>query len=802
MNILTDILSLLKRKKYVDAPKPDDVLVLGIHEEPDMLGIASPVPYKAVKLIKIKDLVVNSQSCIYVNVPDPSAFAGIYRDTTTIDGQCYVNLRRLKSLSLNLTIVENGDFIDIDTTAEANEGENVGGGAELYLMKVGEILKFRTLTSSDASVTITQNADTIDLVVSGGGEDLAATLLIGNTTGGRNIITSDDDVIKAATGDAVLNLRLFPDTWFLGNLTSSTTTNSFIIGSTSALNIGMDTAQQFGLEVKPTSATLGGYDTAAPASFFRLQPKSAIITYESDLITPQDTIDGVIVSVESSVQDRNGSSENEGIALFLNSGTTAQPTKFNANTVRSVALGGKELTVNTDDTAYANQISLQQAGNTFDALLQPSATTADRTYTLPDRSGIVYVEDPNIVHVFSASDLPAALVTNTTYVIHGAITTANTVLVANQNTAIVGLNRDRDRLIYTGNTAFINILDADFFINNICFEATDPASLVIDARNYTAASFNEGRNKILHITNCQFRNCYNVCDFEGFDLIDIENTLFWYIKAPTIGLRYLNTSKIEITSCEFIRWFDETTIPTPGGWSTAAMFEIQPNGAGVGIGAVNISSSLFHPQQTQDGIKIDNSSTTGFGTISANTFVNVGLTTGVVFSPVAFGLPDYSQTSTQTYDVFANQGVLNSTSGVVMTVTGNTTNTLLTASTPTKVNTGTLAVLQAGVRYTVTTDGRCTYIGSKQVYVSIHGSLTFFKLGGGSADYTFYIYKNGVLLSGSGIDVVSGGATANGAISLTYGTLMNQNDYIEIYVENTVNNDDILVKSWQVLIRE
>jgi hypothetical protein len=131
----------------------------------------------------------------------------------------------------------------------------------------------------------------------------------------------------------------------------------------------------------------------------------------------------------------------------------------------------------------------------------------------------------------------------------------------------------------------------------------------------------------------------------------IENTLFWYIKAPTVGVRYLNTSKIEITSCEFIRWFDETTLPTPGGWSTAAMFEIQPNGAGVGIGAVNIAASLFHPQQTQDGIKIDNSSTTGFGTISANTFVNVGLTTGVV------GNFDYDIQNT--YILQGNQGLEN-----------------------------------------------------------------------------------------------------------------------------------------------
>ncbi len=51
MNILTDILGLAKRKKFLETAKPTDVLVIGISEEPDMTGVASPVPYKDVKLI-------------------------------------------------------------------------------------------------------------------------------------------------------------------------------------------------------------------------------------------------------------------------------------------------------------------------------------------------------------------------------------------------------------------------------------------------------------------------------------------------------------------------------------------------------------------------------------------------------------------------------------------------------------------------------------------------------------------------------------------------------------------------------
>ncbi len=57
MTILTDILLLLKRRQYIKEPlKSKDVFVVGVHEEPDMTGVASPIPYKSVRLAKVSDL--------------------------------------------------------------------------------------------------------------------------------------------------------------------------------------------------------------------------------------------------------------------------------------------------------------------------------------------------------------------------------------------------------------------------------------------------------------------------------------------------------------------------------------------------------------------------------------------------------------------------------------------------------------------------------------------------------------------------------------------------------------------------
>ena len=435
------------------------------------------------------------------------------------------------------------------------------------------------------------------------------------------------------------------------------------------------------------------------------------------------------------------------------------------------------------------------------------ATLTD-TLTWVDGSVRRSVNSMVVIEVTQESDFGVAsggninLTGNTTYIVRGNVTCSNRLTINSPNISITGINRNLDKLIYTGTGDFITVIDVDFTLRDVWISSTTTGSLLIKGSNVTASGFNNGRTKVLELVNCQIRDCFDVMDIDGFDLVDISNCLFFYVKAPTIGLRFRDTSKLEISSCELIRWYDETTNPTPSGWATCSMIELRNNNF-ASFGAVNINGCIIHPQQTQNGINIGTSSTTGFGTISSNAFINIGLTTGKVFLPEASSLPDYSQAATYSYDVFANQGILNSISGTVMTVIANTADTVLASGVPTNINTGGLAVQQAGVRYTVTAVGRATYNGTKQVYVSLHSSISYEKQGGGTDTYNFYMYKNGVLLPGSLTQVVGGtGSTASGVVSMVYGTLMNQNDYIEVYVENIGSNDDMLIKDIQLLIRE
>ena len=257
---------------------------------------------------------------------------------------------------------------------------------------------------------------------------------------------------------------------------------------------------------------------------------------------------------------------------------------------------------------------------------------------------------------------------NTTYFIRGEVNCTNRLLIINEGTSIVGYNRDEDSLNFTGLssvTDFITVTEQSIEIANIKLSSTNNTggTVLLKAINYNQPDYNAGRDKVLTIINCQFRNCFDVWFIEGFDLVDIQNTLVWYIEATTIGCQFKNVSKLQLSSCEYVRWFDETSIPTPTGYATTPMVELLNNGGGSGFGAVNIGGSIFHPQQTQKGIVISNGATIGFGTISSNTGIDVGLTTGTVASL------DYDiQNSTI---IQANQGIQNGNAKGVLSLTDN-----------------------------------------------------------------------------------------------------------------------------------
>ena len=168
MNILTDVLSLIRRSVYAKKAGLDDVLVLGVNEEPDMTGVASPIPYKSIKVIKVRDLNVAAEHCDHANSPaNPAAgTVGVYQKTVVdpTTQVCTIFYRSLKSMSSNLTLAVSADddYIEITTLGEPNLAANVGTGKEVWKNKVGETLNFRTLVEG-TNITIGQTADELTI---------------------------------------------------------------------------------------------------------------------------------------------------------------------------------------------------------------------------------------------------------------------------------------------------------------------------------------------------------------------------------------------------------------------------------------------------------------------------------------------------------------------------------------------------------------------------------------------------------------------------------------------------------------
>ena len=395
-----------------------------------------------------------------------------------------------------------------------------------------------------------------------------------------------------------------------------------------------------------------------------------------------------------------------------------------------------------------------------------------------------------VVHVRSDSELPTTLTANTSYIIHGTITTANTLTVSADGCSISGHDRTKDKLVYTGTGTFLTVTNVNFSLENVGITASTGKAM--SATNYTTANYNRGRDKVLSLVSCEFRNCLDVWDVVGFDLCDILNCLVWYCTGTT-GCTFQDTSKLQITSSEFIRWFSESSIPTPSSYSTATMVELKANGAdNAGFGAISISSCIMHPQQTQKGISVSSSSTAGFATISANAFINVGLTTGAVL--------DLDISAQPAYVLAANQGVVNGTAIGELKLTGNTAvTTIASQDTPVQVNGGTSFTIPSQTRrFTGANTGTLTYGAKNSTEMFVSCTVSGETESKSDKEVSFYLAKNGAIEA----DLVGTVEFKNVIRTVSFsGTVFaEQDDIFTVWAENNQDSEEIIVSSLKLTL--
>lgn len=413
-------------------------------------------------------------------------------------------------------------------------------------------------------------------------------------------------------------------------------------------------------------------------------------------------------------------------------------------------------------------------------------------------AGITQTENgTTIIDVLDASDLPATLAANTTYVIHGNLTVTSGITVTNDNCAVVGRDRNKDRITFSAkNATLFTITDCSFAMQDLTIASTDSTSTLIDATDVASSGYNNSRNHFFTLVNCQFRNVVgDLMTVRGFDLVDFNNTTFFYVESPNFGCRFEDVSKLEISSCEFIRWFSESSLPTPSGFATCDMIELMANNLS-SFGAININGCIIHPQQTQFALNISSSSTTGFGTIAANAFVNVGITTGGILTGST-----YDSTSMLKYDVFANQGLPDSSAYKFLYQNGTNAQSATTSFIPLSLLSVTSGAAQ---RLSTASNGGAQYDGSKEITVKIDASLTVQGVGGNNEQFEFQLYKiNGVTITPiagttSLIELDSGEI---GGIKLF--TIINlvQNDIIRVYYRSP-SNDNFTLANYSIAVKQ
>ena len=227
----------------------------------------------------------------------------------------------------------------------------------------------------------------------------------------------------------------------------------------------------------------------------------------------------------------------------------------------------------------------------------------------------------NIIYVPEGT-MPSSFVADRTYIFEGSRSTATPIVLPAGPITIRGMSRENSTIEYTGAGALFTSTDQNLTIVDLGWSCTNTSGFFLDATN-------AAKDKLLTIQNCEFREAYQVMRLTGYDLVDFQNNVITYIRsgafAPAYGVTCVNVSKLEINSCEFIRWYE---FGQPENTNAFVGNMIDISGAN---GATQITNNIIHPRVAQNGIDIDAVATFGAGVnITGNTFVKGGLTSGLV----------------------------------------------------------------------------------------------------------------------------------------------------------------------------
>ena len=377
----------------------------------------------------------------------------------------------------------------------------------------------------------------------------------------------------------------------------------------------------------------------------------------------------------------------------------------------------------------------------------------------------------DIVFVTAKSDLPTpvsnviTLANNITYYFTTTVDLLGDRLVGGENTVILGASSENSRITSTGLGVGIALFTTEWTtpIRHVTFQDVDTALDIDGSVNSPLALDWTGVN-FLNVPNIglidtadnfiyskgAFLNSQNL-QFDGsHGTIGIDNSIF--VGSGSAG----NILDI-LSTCTITRRFRLI-------YSSMVVF-----GSSVGI---NVNSSATIPTE---GYILDTINFSGGGTY----------------------LSGVSYTDNKTR--FVNSKGIDNTAeiGNYYMTNNATATTISTVDTPVKAS-GTTTANAINQKFTHT-DNRLTYVGAliRDFQVTATISLT----SGNNKVIGVYVAKNGTVITSS--EMYSTTSGSGRAESLTCQTILelNENDYVEIWVENSSNSDDITVEYINVICK-
>jgi hypothetical protein len=330
------------------------------------------------------------------------------------------------------------------------------------------------------------------------------------------------------------------------------------------------------------------------------------------------------------------------------------------------------------------------------------------------------------------------------YIIYGKVTMTNPFTLSGDTVLIGAGGRETCSLDW-------NIADPG---PNYCLTNTDFNLDIINLNiSNISASFdlmrcsNPSKNKIMTVSNSSFRDCENseVIYIDGFDLVDFNQVLFQYNQVSNKHFYIDSGSKLQISSCEFLRQANRTLTS----FGSAPMIEIDQTTTN--WGAINISGNLIHPQQSQDGIKLG-SIVPLEAVISSNTFISLGLTTGVLINYTAGNINNYPSLL-----VSDNSGVRNEKALLEGNVLQNTVYTPTVAGQYETVDFGPGFITPIVFRFATTANPfEFEYTGKAPISCLVTVGITADHNTGGNDTILFGISQNGTIVSEIEVSLNSG----------------------------------------------